>query len=288
MTGGAGTARSRWTRLESLLNEGTSRRLGRTRRAASARWGLASLPRIAMAYGTDKWGGHRYAYHYGQHFRHLRFRSFVLLEIGVGGYEDPRSGGESLRMWKTFFPRASIVGVDVEDKHGVDEPRIRVLKADQSVPEALRRVVAEVGRPTVVIDDGSHVPDHVRTSFETLFPLLVDGGFYCVEDLQTSYWPSWGGSLDRHARHTSVAMVKELVDGLNYEEFIDADYQPSYLDTHVVAVHAYHNLVVIEKGHNVEGTDKAAYAGIGHQQGLTESAERIRKVREARFQLTRP
>jgi hypothetical protein len=36
-----------------------------------------------------------------------------MLEIGVGGYDSPISGGESLRMWKTYFPFAKIFALDI-------------------------------------------------------------------------------------------------------------------------------------------------------------------------------
>ena len=32
--------------------------------------------------------------------------------------------------------------------------------------------------------------------------------------------------------------------------------EPSYSDQHVVAVHCYHNLVLVQKGVNAEGTRK--------------------------------
>ena len=41
----------------------------------------------------------------------------------------------------------------------------------------------------VFIDDGSHVPAHVATSFYALFPRLADGGLYVIEDVQTAFWP---------------------------------------------------------------------------------------------------
>ena len=50
-----------------------------------------------------------------------------------------------------------------------------------------------------------------------------------------------------------MPLVKDLLDGLHYEEFEGA-HQPSYSDQHVVAVHAYHNGVIIEKGLNNEGS----------------------------------
>ena len=107
----------------------------------------------------------------------------------------------------------------------------------------------------VVVDDGSHRPEHIRETFRILFPLLDDAGVYVIEDTQTSYWPQWGGSTDLQSRETTMALVKDLLDGLQYEEFEGA-HEPSYSDQHVVAVHAYHNLVIIEKGLNNEGSTR--------------------------------
>ena len=55
-----------------------------------------------------------------------------------------------------------------------------------------------------------------------------------------------------------MAFVKALVDGLNHEEFLTPSYEPTYTDLHVRAVHCYHNLVVVEKGDNREGSNKRA------------------------------
>jgi demethylmacrocin O-methyltransferase len=118
----------------------------------------------------------------------------------------------------------------------------------------LERIVADHGRPQVVIDDGSHRPEHIRETFRLLFPLLDDDGVYAIEDTQTSYWPFWGGSMDRQDPTSTMALVKDLIDGLNYEEFLDRGYQPSYSDTHVTGVSAYHNLVFVQKGRNREGS----------------------------------
>src|SRR5205823_5499599 len=96
----------------------------------------------------------------------------------------------------------------------------------------------------------------IRASFAVLFPLLADNGWYVIEDTQTSYWPEYGGSDDRNSPDTSMGLVKQLVDGLNYVEFVDEPYEPSYTDQNVVAVHCYHNLVFVKKGTNDEGTKK--------------------------------
>lgn len=215
-----------------------------------------SLTDLGREFGTDKAGVHRYTEHYERHLRHLKDEEFTLLEIGVGGYQREGRGGRSLKMWKHFFPRAEIIGLDIEDKSWLNRRRITVVQGSQTDEELVTRIVREFGGVQVVIDDGSHRPEHIRETFRFLFPLLAGDGIYCIEDIQTSYWPEWGGAEDRHDPSTTMAMVKDLVDGLNYEEYVVEGYQPTYTDLNIVAVHCYHNLVVIEKGRNEEGTNK--------------------------------
>ena len=212
------------------------------------------LAALAVLYGSDKWGGHRYAKHYEKHLGHLRNEPIKVLEIGIGGYADPKAGGASLRMWKAYFPRGDIFGIDLHDKRPHDEPRIRTFQGDQTDEGFLRRVIAEIGRPQIIIDDGSHINAHVIKTFEVLFPLLSDDGIYAVEDTQTAYWPAQGGSCDLTSASTSMAFLKRLVDGLNWQEYINPGYVPSYYDQHIVAMHFYHNLVFVYKGLNNEGS----------------------------------
>jgi len=211
-----------------------------------------SLPGLAKHFGTDKWGRHRYAQHYQTHLKPFRNEKLTLLELGIGGYRHEATGGASLRMWREFFPQAQIIGLDIYDKSFVNSDRILAYQGSQTDEELLHRIVDEHGPIKIIIDDGSHVSEHIRASFAILFPLLEDGGVYAIEDTQTSYWPRWGGALDLNDPSTTMALVKDLVDGLNYEEF--GDEQPrNYSDAHVVAVHCYHNLVILEKGTNREG-----------------------------------
>jgi hypothetical protein len=220
------------------------------------------LRRLARLFGTDKEGLHFYCQHYQNHFQALRLKHINLLEIGIGGYDDPKQGGPSLRMWKTYFPNGRINGIDLLDKSSLEEARIRTFAGSQVDEAFLKRVVAEIGTPDIIIDDGSHRSEHVIASFKILFPLLAPHGIYVVEDLQTSYWGpdspatgDWGGSSDLNAPHTSMNFLKSLVDGLNYEEFTLEGYRPSNLDRQIVAMHFYHNLVFIQKGMNDEGSN---------------------------------
>ncbi|MBB6474929.1 class I SAM-dependent methyltransferase [Sphaerisporangium rubeum] len=208
-----------------------------------------NLDRLATRYGTDKYGTlHWYTPHYARYLAPLRDRPVRLLEIGVGGYQDPAAGGASLRMWQRYFPRGLIYGLDLFGKTGVRGPRIRTLQGDQGDPAALRALAAEHGPFDIVIDDGSHLNEHVLLSLRELFPHVRPGGLYVVEDTQTSYWPAFGGG----GPTTTMEFAKTLIDGLQHREFTGPGHSPSLFDRHVVAVHFHHNLMVVEKGDNDE------------------------------------
>ena len=213
------------------------------------------LSALAAFYGSDKWGSHWYARHYQQHFSPLRWKKLNILEIGAGGYDDPHKGGASLRMWKRYFPKSNIYSIDIYDKSALQEERIKIFKGSQIDSEFILKVYKEIGEIDIIIDDGSHINQHVIESFAIMFPLLKSGGIYVVEDLQTSYWDNFGGSCDLNSPKTSMHLFKCLVDSLNYEEFPDKNYKPTYFDENIISIHFYHNMVFIYKGTNKEGSN---------------------------------
>ncbi len=215
-----------------------------------------NLPTLARLYGTDKWGSHWYATHYQTHFAPLRLRRLNILEIGIGGYEDPEAGGESLRMWRTYFPRSMIFGIDIYEKSIHDETRIKTFRGSQIDEDFLIRVLNDIRRVDIIIDDGSHLNEHVIRTFQLLFPHLSTDGIYAIEDTQSSYWASAGGSstaLNEEA--TTMGFFKKPIDGLNHVEF-EHDYKPTYFDKNITAMHFYHNLIFVQKGANNEESNR--------------------------------
>lgn len=61
-----------------------------------------------------------------------------------------------------------------------------------------------------------------------------------------------------------MGLAKRLVDGLNYEEWQDDDNKATPVDRNIVAIHCYHNLVIIEKGANNEGTNRGSKERMKH------------------------
>jgi hypothetical protein len=159
-----------------------------------------SLDELAIRYGVDKSSQvHNYTRAYERHFGHLRSQPVRLLEIGVGG-------GGSLQMWRDYFPRGTVYGLDVKDCRPPQAANIRVFQGSQDDEAALERLAAETGPLDIIIDDGSHLWSDQITAFKTLYPHVSPGGFYVIEDLHTSYWDTYRRGAER-----TVWFLRELV-----------------------------------------------------------------------------
>jgi hypothetical protein len=175
-----------------------------------------SLTELANLYGSDKgtvgpsarWSGHNYTDIYEAYMERDRYSAITLLEIGLGVVGDRwnarivhgrNTGGASLRMWYDYFPNGSIFGIDVNRCSYLDNDRIKTFVADQSS-------VHELGAFTeatkgiefdIIIDDGSHRPDHQQVSLSFFFKRLKSGGLYFIEDLANNGLGD--GARGRHA-----------------------------------------------------------------------------------------
>lgn len=222
--------------------------------------GLVNAPgRIGTLYGgTDKtW--HGYMTHYRRHLRNRRYKRNVLFEIGIGGlphpddvdgYTHPEPGG-SLALWRDYLPLSTIVGIDLEPKDVRLGPSVHFMQADQSDRDALRAVLARYPHPDIIIDDGSHMAGHITTTFEVLWPALRPGGWYVVEDLATSYYPTYGGAGTPPAR-SGVGLAQALVDDVQaidrpFRDWPDMGSRPPPAHDDVCSVHTYPGIVFIEK-----------------------------------------
>lgn len=233
--------------IKDRLSPKTRRRLSVVKKRLKTTGRTSNMNLLAQAYGTDKWGSHFYTQHYQRFFAPWRKKPLKILEIGVGGYADLWVGASSLQMWKRYFPKSQIVGIDLYDKSQLSENRITILQCDQTDAVRLEKISRDYGPFDIIIDDGSHLNDHVKATFEALFPLLKMPGYYAIEDLQTAYWPSWGGIQGQ----SSMDYLKSRLDGLNFAENPILQ-EPSYFDTHIREIHFFHNLCIIHKASNHE------------------------------------
>lgn len=203
-----------------------------------------NLKYSAQVFHSDKFHVHNYIPYYDHFFKPFRRKKLRILEIGIGGYDDPKLGGASLRMWKNYFSKSQIFGIDLYDKSLLNQKRIRTLKGSQIDPLFLNKVVSEAGPFDLIIDDGSHICSHVIFSFEFLFPHLNSGGFYVVEDLQTSYWEEYGGGFQKEG--SSIEYFKGLMDSVNSSYIRDSNLSFKFQDQ-IEFLFMRHNILFIKK-----------------------------------------
>jgi hypothetical protein len=206
------------------------------------------LSRLAIQYGTDKAADHWYTPHYHRRFSSLREVPIHLLEIGIGGYADPEAGGESLRMWRDYFGQdATIVGLDINEKKPIEGCFVE--QGDQTDNRVLHRLGETYGPFDIIIDDGSHRVDDVMRSWVVLWDYLATPGWYVIEDLQTAYWPTHGGSSLRTGE-TTIGFLQGLIDRIHFAELDVPGYNPNRFDLTVVGLEIARNIAFIRKGDN--------------------------------------
>ncbi len=159
-----------------------------------------TLLEIGTKHGTDKATTHFYMDNYEKHLSEWRDKEFILLEIGVGN-------GSSIKMWREAFPKASVYGIDINPDCAGDG----IFIADATQYDYMINLIHNViGRPDVVIDDGSHVGGDMIKTFQMLFPLLNSGGLYCLEDTHTLYSTHYSGEFESNGRTRGYNFFTDL------------------------------------------------------------------------------
>lgn len=198
---------------------------------------------------------------YDRYFGNFSDRAIALLELGV-------HSGESLKVWASYFPRGTIIGIDIaENKPDFSGyPNIVFEHGDQADPDRLKEILLSHAPNglDIIVDDASHTGHKSAASYAILFPHLKRGGLYIIEDWGTGYFDDWpdgnhfqkfrseavdGQIVKRIPSHDfgMVGFVKSLVDevaGDNVKPLLSA--APTRLDT-ISFMHFYKETVIIEK-----------------------------------------
>lgn len=151
-----------------------------------------------------------------------------------------------------YFPYARIVGLDIAEKKLELPPRITVMQGSQTDPATLDRLTTDYGPFDIIIDDGSHIVEHVITSFVYLYPRMRSDGIYIVEDTQTCFMRTFGGNptgtrtIFDVAHRVSLAMHR-------LEGYVSATDEHADIDSFgafTKAVTIHRNLVIFCRGQN--------------------------------------
>ena len=121
---------------------------------------MSILQQLGEINGTDKhddnhrFSGKTYLDVYEEYFNTYRESVTCMLEIGV-------LRGQSLKTWRDYFINAQIWGIDIDPIAKADYgERINVITGSQIDESALKNVAPDQ-QFDIIIDDGSHLVDHI-------------------------------------------------------------------------------------------------------------------------------
>jgi hypothetical protein len=221
-----------------------------------------TLTEILRNTGTDKMWRHGYHRYYEKQlapYRHVD--GARILEIGA-------DKGPSLGAWLEYFEKPEVVqglayGVDADAAQKeacslmpTQCSKLKIYSMDQGNVTALASLVQN--NPTgwdVVIDDGSHLPQHQLLSFQKLWPNIRPGGLYAIEDIETSYvdngfvyaYPLHAG-IGKDAPVNAVEGFKHLADVVNRKHFSHPELTAfNGIDHDVASVNFADGLIFVEK-----------------------------------------
>lgn len=185
---------------------------------------------------------------YDRYFSKYRNKEVVIVEIGI-------FQGGSLQMWKNYFgPKVKVYGIDIDPRcKEFEEENIEIFIGSQSDPEFLEKFKKSIPKIDILLDDGGHTMNQMKTSFLHLFDHIKDDGIYMIEDTLTCYWNQYGGG---HKRSGSfIEYTKNLIDDMHAWESEQSSLKVNNYTRTINSIHYYNSIIVIEKGHIVKPTN---------------------------------
>lgn len=170
------------------------------------------LTELCDHHGSDKgsraigghqwsWKPHAYTDFYHRLFCHCRQKVGLVFECGLGtpnasfanNMGPSGKAGASLRVWRDYFPNASIFGADIDSSVLFEEDRIRTFYVDQTSPSTIQSMWAAINEKNfdVIIDDGMHAFAAGSCLLEHSIQHLRDGGVYIIEDVASADWDNY-------------------------------------------------------------------------------------------------
>lgn len=162
----------------------------------------------AFSAGTDKSWAHQYIHVYESLFEPIRSNVRNVLEIGV-------LDGGSLRMWRDYFSKAHVFGIDIDDNiDGMQgEERITVIFGDAYTSEALSGFDLKFD---VIVDDGPHTLETQMFCAEHYSDLLTDNGILVIEDVPSpDCIPEIASVVPEHLRPYMYAIDRRIAPNRN-------------------------------------------------------------------------
>jgi hypothetical protein len=190
-------------------------------------------------YGSDKgstygggtyyeWFAHTYTPIYEMLFQCLRDDVKLVFECGIGTNNEAHASsmgkggkpGASLRVWRDYFPNATIIGADVDTDILFEESRIFTGYIDQLSEATIDDFFSSVQvkfkmKFDIMIDDGLHTFEAGKSLFSNSFEHLKASGYYVIEDVELNDVEMYKAFFEKIPNKNQID-VKYLLMPFNY------------------------------------------------------------------------
>lgn len=150
----------------------------------------SAMHHLGIYHGTDKhnsehtFAGESYLDVYHNILKDRRdVPNQTIVEIGV-------FNGASIRTMRDYFhPTCNFIGVDINpNSKNVESARFNVIIGSQVSPDTIQELKESTPDGIdLLVDDGSHLVDHMLQTFDMVFPHIKSGGWYIIEDTGNTY-----------------------------------------------------------------------------------------------------
>jgi hypothetical protein len=116
-----------------------------------------------------------------------------ILEVGIGNF-GPKNGG-SIKLWRDYFPNATIYGLDILPRDRVidellNDSRVVLYTSSNAYDETFFRThfIERNIKCDFMLDDGPHTLESMQQFIRLYSQIMTDDGILIVEDVQSWDW----------------------------------------------------------------------------------------------------
>jgi hypothetical protein len=203
---------------------------------------------------TDKQYWHGYITEYEERVFSKLTNPTNILEFGVGR-------GGSIEWLTNRFPEAHIVGADILPMQDCwpRSDKISYYHIDQSQRLQIRSIFEDNHTSfDLIIEDGSHNPEHQVNCLVESIPWLNSGGYYILEDIHTSCTsrpPLNAYHLLLAFNHIRKALIPSKIDALLGKESYFSWQEIQYLFSNINTIHLYKRETLPSKCWSCQGNN---------------------------------
>ena len=140
---------------------------------------------------TDKNTVHSYLPLYEKLLADKKLTAKTILEIGIGDFGEKNGG--SIKLWRDYFPHATIYGLDILPISRVmdellNDERVRLYTSVDAYDSDFFSKHFLNLRCDLILDDGPHTLSSMKQFIKLYSQIMADDGILIIEDIQDPAW----------------------------------------------------------------------------------------------------